>query len=94
MFDIISDIFKFILANGALADHIYVGVTKDQDGTKERHHLTNEIPQIWREAESYAEAHYIESYFIRKIGTRGHEGGGDEESRWVYAYLRGVDTDP
>ena len=41
---------------------------------------------IFREATSSAVAREVETYFINMKGTQGGPGGGDANSRSVYAY--------
>lgn len=66
----------------------YVGIAKDpRDRLFNDHNVTEHGGWwIYREAYSDTSAREVESFFLDYKGTQGGPGGGDEDSRFVYAY--------
>lgn len=93
--EIKRDIKVYIDKEGSPYRTWYVGITNDP-----KHRLFNEhgVEEknswcIYREASSVEVARRVEDYFIT-LGTDGAPGGGDEDSKWVYAYRKTSYTNP
>ena len=86
----ISDHFKNINYNVC-----YVGITSDVNGRLfGDHNISRENNHwIYRTASSSSIAREIEQHFI-DLGMDGVGGGGDEESKIVYAYKKTSSTNP
>lgn len=89
---IIRDITAFIKRNGGNPSDWYVGIAANPKERLEEHGVKE--GWIHREAESATVARQIEAYFIEKVGTDGGSGGGDDETKHVYAYKKKDYTDP
>ena len=94
--DIRSDIKAHIDKEGGEPSSWYVGIAADaEDRLFNDHRVKREGAwRIHRTCASAAEARNVERYFIDKVGTDGGPGGGDENSKMVYAYKKGANTDP
>ncbi len=90
---IIKELTKFIDENGGNPKGWYVGIAADP---KERLFNEHGVKDAWihREALSASAARAIETYFIERLGTDGGSGGGDEKSKYVYAYKKKPHTNP
>ncbi len=74
----------------------YVGITSDLERRLFREHGVDRAARkgyTHGEATSNAVARRVEQYFIN-LGCDGEPGGGDEESKFVYAYKKTKDTNP
>lgn len=73
----------------------YIGITSDPERRLfVEHKVSRESGRyIYRTASSHAVAREIERYFVEK-GMQGGTGGGDKDSRIVYAYQKTKYTDP
>lgn len=85
--EIISDIENYI---GSNFSSWYIGIASDP---KQRLFIDHNVKEkgsgggwIFREAKSSDEARDIEIYLIDKLGTKGDSGGGDNTTKYVYAY--------
>lgn len=85
---IIKEIEQYLINNcgGGNYSEYYVGITKSiQDRLFGAHQVPDKHCWIWREAFSDTDARKVEKYFLDK-GMQGGDGGGDEESVFVYVY--------
>ena len=92
---IISDFNAHIKKRAGQPSEWYVGVTEDIDGRLFGRHA---VPRkghwyIYREAYTTQDARAVEKAFLDS-GCDGGGGGGDEDARFVYAYLKTSITDP
>jgi len=84
--EIISDIKNYI---GSDFSNWYIGIATNPRQRLFIDHNVNEDNGRWiyREAQSSNDARDIEIYLIDKLGTKGDSGGGDNTTKFVYAYL-------
>ena len=84
----IADIKGHIEGNGGRFSSWYVGIAADARDRLFDDHSVREEGDAWifRRAQSSAIAREIENFFVDTKGTKGDPGGGDEKSRFVYAY--------
>lgn len=92
---ICADIAAQINKEGSVKKSWYVGIAAD---VTERLHGDHRVPEkehwyIWREAFTSGEARAIEKAFL-EWGCDGGPGGGDDKTRYVYAYLKTSVTSP
>ncbi len=81
-----TEIKNHIEKEGSGYKNWYVGITNDIDKRLFGDHCVSK--QSWwihREARNSAEAREIEEYFFGK-GCQGDTGGGDNSTKYVYAY--------
>jgi len=92
---IIGEILNYMNKNGGPGKQWYVGISDDAPTRLFTDHKveTNGV-HIYLIAESNKEAREIEAFFINKIRTDGGPGGGDKESKMVYAYKKTTLTNP
>lgn len=85
---IIQDIDAHIQKESSGYRNWYVGITKDPKDRLFNDHRVSEPNGWWifREAYSDTSAREVEAFFLNYKGTQGGSGGGDEQSRFVYAY--------
>jgi hypothetical protein len=83
--EIISDIKNHI---GSNFNNWYIGIAADPRQRLFVDHNVDEKNGSWifREAQSSNEARDTEIYLIDKLGTKGDSGGGDNTTKFVYAY--------
>jgi len=84
--EIISDVKKYISNNSS---SWYIGIASDP---KQRLFVDHNVDKknghwIFREAKSSTEARDIEIYLIDNLRTKGDSGGGDNTTKYVYAYF-------
>ena len=86
--EIKADIERYIEDRDANYGNWYVGIAADpRDRLFEDHRVKKESDLwIYRKAMSSAAARSVEKYFIERKGTKGGPGGGDDSTRFVYAY--------
>ena len=74
--------------NGTHYHQFYVGIATDpKDRLINGHGINHAIPHIyWDQALGTDTVRAIEKYFLEK-GTKGGPGGGDNSTRYIYAYL-------
>lgn len=92
---IVNEFNDHIKKQGGQPFHWYVGITED---VEERLFGGHRIPRknhwfIYREADSAREARAVEKAFL-DVGFDGGGGGGDNDARFVYAYLKTSITEP
>jgi hypothetical protein len=83
----ISDIKSFIQQRGGSYEDFYVGISKNAARRLFGDHCVelNEPTWIFINAENAATARAVEIHFL-VLGCEGGSGGGDDESKFVYAY--------
>ena len=86
----IADYFK-----GIPYKDCYIGITSDAERRLFVEHNVSREKGYWiyRTASSHKVAREIEQHFIER-GMDGGTGGGDEDSRIVYAYKKTSHTNP
>ncbi|MFC1638831.1 hypothetical protein ACFL26_01000 [Patescibacteria group bacterium] len=86
--EIITDIEAHIASRGGSYANWYVGIATDPKDRLFNDHNVSEHGGQWihAPADSAATARAVESHFVNQRGTAGGTGGGDEDSRHVYAY--------
>ena len=86
---IISD-FKDYIAKNSSASYSdwYVGIASKPEERLFTDHNVKKVGDYWiySEAQSTSIAREIEQYFIEQFKTDGGTGGGDNTTKWVYAY--------
>jgi len=92
--ELIGRILQFMKEKGGLHIGWYVGITNDPERRLYQEHQASADFCMWVNAESKARAERIEKYFLSKIHTDGHEGGGEADSTHVYAFKKSKSTDP
>ncbi len=86
--EIIKGIDDHINKEGSGYSRWYVGIAADP---KQRlfsdHNVSKENAWwIYREAFTDDDAREVEKFFLEQKGTQGGPGGGDKDTRFVYAY--------
>lgn len=91
---IISEIKAFMSNWGGHYSDWYVGIASDPRQRLFNDHNVDEKNDAWiyREAMNSESARAIEDYFINTLGTDGDVGGGDDTSKFVYAYKKASHT--
>jgi len=92
---IINEIKNHIDGGGSYSAW-YVGIASKPRQRLFEDHKVNEKTNGWiyRESESSDIARSIEDHFVNTLGTDGGTGGGDNSTRFVYAYKKNAHTDP
>ena len=91
-----NDIYKYIREQGGNLSNWYCGITSDWE---DRLFTEHKIPQgedywfIVRQCHNENDARGVKGAFI-DLGCDGYRGGGDTESVYIYAYLKGTMTEP
>ena len=85
---VIADIDVYVANNGANLQQWYVGISAMPRNRLFNDHSVQENGDAWiyREATSSTVAREVETYFVDVKGAQGGGGGGDHNSRSVYAY--------
>ena len=92
--EIRDEIVKHISENGGQYEDWYVGIAADPKDRLFNDHNVSEEDDLWIycPARSSAVARKVEKYFIDVKDTKGGPGGGDDNTRYVYAYVIGSHT--
>ena len=90
---IISDIKAYVSKNGGAYSSWYVGIASDPKDRLFNDHAVAEVGGAWiySPCASSTIAREIEDCFIA-LGMKGGAGGGDNTSKYVYAYKITKDT--
>jgi hypothetical protein len=93
---IIAEMDDYIKTNGGIYSEWYCGITHDTDSRLFTEHNVDEQNGIWvrKLAFNVQDARVVEAYFVRECGTDGGPGGGEETSKYVYAYKKTASTNP
>ena len=88
-----AEIEAYIRQNGGQFRLWYAGIATDPRARLFVDHNVNERTDLWiyRDAGSEAAARAAERYLLG-LGCKGDEGGGDNRTRFVYAYLINTHT--
>lgn len=94
--EIRREIKEYIGKWGAPYSSWYVGIAEDPKERLFDDHGVKEKTDAWifRYAEDVETARRIEKYFVDTLGTDGGTGGGDENTKAVYAYKKNSHTNP
>jgi len=92
---IVDEIYAHMQKQGGKPADWYVGITDDID---QRLFIDHKVPRqnhwfAYRKAASAGHARSAEKVFL-DYGCDGGGGGGDDKSVYVYAYLKGPNTEP
>ena len=85
---IIKEILNYISECGGGNGNWYVGIATYPRETLFNRHGVKENGDSWiyRECISSGIARDIEYYFVNSVGMAGGPGGGDDSTRYIYAY--------
>ena len=85
---ITKDIIDHIENNGGKPSNWYIGIAADARTRLFSDHNVREKGDAWifREAANHETARSTEKHLLEKLGTKGGQGGGDEKTKYVYAY--------
>ena len=85
---ILKDIATYITQCGGNLAGWYIGIAADPQTRLFQDHRVDQAsdPWIFREAPTSDLARQIERYMLERGGLRGGPGGGDFNSKFVYAY--------
>ena len=74
----------------------YVGITNDVDRRLFEEHLLDEETDSFRveQFNTVEDAREVEAFFLNEMGLDGGAGGGEDDSVFVYIYLKSEDSDP
>jgi len=89
-------ILEHIARDGSPYESWYVGITSDPERRLFDEHGVDRTAKKWWTYDEFTSvdlARRVEKYFIEQ-GCDGEPGGGDEESKFVYAYKKTKDTNP
>ena len=88
MRNIITEFEGFMSRNGKSYSQFYVGIAADPiDRLRNGHSVNETIPHIyWNQPVHTDHIRSLEKYFLNK-GTQGGPGGGDNNTKYIYAYL-------
>ena len=82
-----SDIKQYVQKIGGAWSSWYVGITADPEQRLfNDHNVDRKGAWIYVPCDSADVARDVEAYFIDILGTKGGGGGGDNASKFVYAY--------
>jgi hypothetical protein len=89
------EIETYIRMCGGSFSEWYAGIASDpEDRLFNEHRVQQNGYWIYRECENSDTAREIEDYFVNVLGTDGAPGGGDQTTKYVYAYKKTVNTSP
>jgi hypothetical protein len=94
--DIFNEIIAHIKKQGGAYLDWYCGITSDWETRLFVEHKVPKSQDYWymaRQCDNDTAARNVEKALV-EMGCDGGEGGGDNTSIWVYAYLKGSKTDP
>jgi hypothetical protein len=93
--EIIEQISAHITSRGGGYSGWYVGIAAAPKERMFTEHNVSENRDKWIYVNAGNEEHArdIENFFIKEIGTKGGAGGGDHNSKFVYAYKIAPHTD-
>ena len=85
---IIQDIDSYIKKEGSTYHNWYVGIARVPRTRLFNDHNVSEQNGWWIFCEAFSDdsAREVESFFLEQKGTQGGPGGGDKDTRFIYAY--------
>lgn len=85
---IVAEIVQYIKGCGGIFSEWYVGIASDPTQRLFTDHNVNKGSGHWiyREAQNSDTARVIEEHIIETYKTKGDTGGGDNTTKYVYAY--------
>lgn len=91
---IILEIKAFMAKWGGRYIDWYVGIASDPRQRLFNDHGVNEKSDGWiyREAFNSDSTRLVEDYFVNTLGTSGDTGGGDNTTKFIYAYKKASHT--
>lgn len=91
---IISEIKEHMKKRGGNYSDWYVGIASDPRERLFTEHNVDEKKDAWiyRKCDNSDIAREIEEYFVEILSTGGGAGGGDETTKYVYAYKKAPHT--
>jgi hypothetical protein len=94
--EIIEKISEHIKTRGGVPHDWYVGISQNPERRLPVNHKVDMGKDKWIyiPTNSDQEAREIEDYFVKRIGTDGGPGGGDDGAKMVYAYKKARHTEP
>ena len=94
--EIIEKISEHIKTRGGFPHDWYVGISQNPERRLPVNHKVDMEKDKWIyiPTNSDQEAREIEDYFVKRIGTDGGPGGGDDGAKMVYAYKKAHHTEP
>ncbi len=83
----VADIEEYIAKYGGICADWYCGIASDPRQRLFLDHGVDEIYDAWIHGDCGTEAvaRSVERYFLSR-GCKGDEGGGDRQTKYVYAY--------
>ena len=86
--EIIAAIEAFVDARGGEWWSWYIGIAADAEDRLFSDHKVRKSKDAWicKEASTSRVARKVEAYLIKEHNAQGGSGGGDENTRTVYAY--------
>jgi hypothetical protein len=91
---IIAEIKAFMAKWGGYYSDWYAGIASDPRQRLFNDHNVDEKKDGWifREAFNSESARSVEDYFVNVLKTSGNTGGGDNTTKFVYAYKKASHT--
>jgi len=79
-----------IKSRGGSYSEWYVGIASEPRHRLFVEHNVDETNDKWiyHRCQSSAEARQVEEFFLNNLGTDGGPGGGDQATKYVYAYRK------
>jgi len=92
---IIADINAHMKQCGGTNASWYVGIASDANARLFNDHSVDKVKDSWifRQATAHQVARTVEKAYL-DAGHDGGPGGGDDDTTYVYAYLKSTRTDP
>lgn len=81
----INNFIKKINDNGGNPSEWYTGIAKDPDARLAQHKATN-TKWIYDNAGTDDVSRTLEDHMTKVVKTKGDDGGGGQDSTWVYCY--------
>ncbi len=90
------EIQNYIDKRGGSYPSWYVGISGEPEDRLFKDHgvVQESATWVYATAQTSNAARRIERYFVDTLGTDGGPGGGDGDTRAVYAYKKQAHTDP
>ncbi len=91
---VFGEITAYIDKEGWAHSHWYCGIASNpEDRLFNEHTVIRGNRWIYRQCYNDFDARAVEKELL-KLGCDGGRGGGDESTVFVYAYLKGLETNP